>query len=148
MENTNREHRAIVLSLHPQYWEMMKAGEKRLEIRKTRPKGEGGYSVLVYITGGVGIVGEFYTDAFYELKTKPELDVWAIPPKESGTPYNLQKASCLTREQLLSYAGDKETLWGWHIVEPREYSGRLTLGDIGLKSAPQSWCYARLAGMT
>jgi predicted transcriptional regulator len=148
MERKEQRHRAIVLSLHPEYWEFIKAGEKHLEIRKTRPKGEGGYSVLVYITGGVGIVGEFYTDTFYEIKTEPQIEPWVLPKEETGIAYNLHKASCLTKEQLKSYAGDSKTIYGWHIIEPRQYSSKLTLGDVGLKSAPQSWCYARLAGIT
>lgn len=62
---------AIIISLHPEWWERMKAGEKLLEIRKTRPRGNGPYTVLVYVTGGVGVVGEFVCDCFYKLDTVP-----------------------------------------------------------------------------
>lgn len=133
---------AIIISLHPEWWERMKAGEKLLEIRKTRPRGNGPYTVLVYVTGGVGVVGEFVCDCFYKLDTVPEISAWALPPQETGTPYNLEKASCLTRKQLKAYAGDNgKPLWGWHITQLKEYAKTLSLPEVGMKKAPQSWCY-------
>ena len=42
-----RKYGAVVISLHPEWWKRMKAGEKLLEIRKTRPRGDGPYTVLV-----------------------------------------------------------------------------------------------------
>ena len=62
--------------LHPEWWERLKAGEKLLEIRKTRPRGNDPYTVLVYVTGGVGVVGEFVCDCFYKLDTMPEITPW------------------------------------------------------------------------
>lgn len=41
----------IIAALHEKWWVKMKAGEKLLEIRKTRPKEPGPFRVLVYITG-------------------------------------------------------------------------------------------------
>ena len=64
------ERKEVVISLHPEWWERMKAGEKLLEIRKTRPQGKGPFTVMVYVTGGVGVVGEFVCDCFYEIPTK------------------------------------------------------------------------------
>ena len=137
-----RSYVAIIISLHPEWWGRMKAGEKLLEIRKTRPRGNGPYTVLVYVTGGVGVVGEFVCDCFYKLDTVPGLPTWALPPQESGTPYNLERASCLTRRQLEEYAGGSgKPLWGWHISHVREYEKPLSLPEVGMKKAPQSWCY-------
>lgn len=142
----NSEYKDIIISLHQNWWEEMKAGRKLLEIRKTRPQGKGPYTVMVYITGGVGIVGEFVCDCFYRIDTK-EIPVFALPEDEAGTPYNLEKASCLTRQQLKEYAGDADKpLWGWHITQLMEYEYRLTLSDLGIKAAPQSWCYSKLGG--
>ena len=136
-------YREIILSLHPVWWEKMKAGLKPLEIRKSRPKGNGPYTVMVYITGGVGIVGEFTCDCFYELNTSP-LSIWALPPDGSGTPYNLEKASCLSLQQPEEYAGSSNaSMWGWHVTDVVEYERILSLSDIGIKRAPQSWCYAK-----
>lgn len=90
----------------------------------------------------VGVVGEFVCDCFYKLDTVPELPTWALPPQESGTPYNLERASCLTRRQLEEYAGGSgKPLWGWHISHVQEYEKSLSLPEVGAKKAPQSWCY-------
>lgn len=135
------EYKEIVLSLHEEWWKWMKAGEKLLEIRKTRPKGKGPYTVMVYITGGVGVVGEFVCDCFYEIPTK-QIPVWVLSEDEEKPPYNLQKASCLTRQQLQQYAGDTDKpLWGWHITQLQEYGQTFTLADLDIKTPPQSWCY-------
>lgn len=45
------ESDTIILSLHDRWWGKVLAGEKPLEIRKTRPAGKGPYRVLVYVTG-------------------------------------------------------------------------------------------------
>ena len=76
-------YRAIIISLHPEYWREIRLGAKLLEIRKTRPRGNGPYTVLVYVTGGVGVVGEFVCDCFYKLDTVPGLPTWALPPQDS-----------------------------------------------------------------
>ena len=139
-------NKAIIISLHEVWRERMKAGEKLLEIRKTRPQGKGPYTVFVYVTGGKGIVGEFTCDTFYKIDTQ-EIPAWALPDSEDGTPYNLEKASCLTRKQLKEYAGETEKpLWGWHITQLVNYDRRLSLGDLGVNRAPQSWCYAKIGG--
>ena len=116
-------YRAIIISLHPEWWQEIRLGHKLLEIRKTRPRGNGPYTVLVYVTGGVGVVGEFVCGCFYKLDTVPGLPTWALPPQESGT-------------------GDSgKPLWGWHISNVREYEKPLSLPEVGVKKAPQSWCY-------
>ena len=52
------------------------------------------------------------------------------------------KASCLTRKQLKEYAGrSTKPLWGWHITQLKEYVGAISLSEVGVKKAPQSWCY-------
>lgn len=134
--------RAVVISVHPEWWGRMKAGEKRLEIRKTRPRGSGPCTVLVYVTGGIGVVGEFVCDCFYRVGTVPEIEEWAVPPGKDGEPYSIEKASCLTRKQLEEYAGDSgKPLWGWHITQLKEYERAVSLAEVGMKKAPQSWCY-------
>ena len=147
MKKAERKRSVIVLSLHPEWWERMKAGDKLLEIRKTRPRGSSPYEVMVYITGGVGVVGEFACDCFYKIEAVPQIGPWALPEDESGIPYNLEAASCLTRQQLKEYAGeDGKPLWGWHVTDCREYSRTITLADLGIKKPPQSWCYAKIGG--
>ena len=59
----------IILSLHERWWKKMLAGEKILEIRKTAPtKKDREYRVLVYVTGGGGVCGEFICTDFMKIK--------------------------------------------------------------------------------
>ena len=121
----------IILSLHERWWKKMLAGEKILEIRKTAPtKKDREYRVLVYVTGGGGVCGEFICTDFMKIKMFPEL-------KETH-----KKQSCLTEKQIREYAGEsKKNLWGWAVTDVKEYYTPHPLGLYGLKKPPQSWCY-------
>ena len=64
----------VILSLHERWWKKMLAGEKILEIRKTAPaKKDREYRVIVYVTGGGGVCGEFICTDFMKIKIFPEL---------------------------------------------------------------------------
>ncbi len=57
--------RAVLLSIKPEWWEKILAGEKDLEIRKTAPRaGAGGPEpwpllVLAYVSGTGAVLGQF-----------------------------------------------------------------------------------------
>ena len=57
--------RAVLMSMKPQWWEKILAGEKLLEIRKSAPKGGAGEPepwpllVLVYVSGTGAVQGQF-----------------------------------------------------------------------------------------
>ena len=53
----------VILSLHQKWWQKMAAGEKVLELRKTKPQCKAPFRVLVYVTGGAGVLGEFICPA-------------------------------------------------------------------------------------
>ena len=59
----------VILSLHQKWWKKMAAGEKVLELRKTKPQCKAPFRVLVYVTGGVGIVGELSARKFWKSRT-------------------------------------------------------------------------------
>ena len=67
------ESDTIILSLHDRWWKKILAGEKQLEIRKTRPAGKGPFRVLVYVTGTGEIKGEFICNSFFKIRTIPEV---------------------------------------------------------------------------
>ena len=64
----------VILSLHQKWWQKMAAGEKVLELRKTKPQCKAPFRVLVYVTGGVGIVGEFICPEVLEIKNFEEAE--------------------------------------------------------------------------
>ena len=137
----------IVLSLNPEWWERMKAGTKRLEMRKSRPRGNGPYRVLVYCTGNVGVVGEFDCDCFYFFETPDIKANMVVLPEDNGLMRTLESVTGLKKEKLLEYAGEAgKPLWGWHVTRVHEYIAPLSLPEISLKMKrpPQSWCYLKL----
>ena len=85
----------IILSLHDRWWGKVLAGEKPLEIRKTRPAGKGSYRVLVYVTGTGEIKGEFVCKEILKIRTIPEVQSRAGLQK-----IDVQAGSCLTGQQL------------------------------------------------
>jgi len=118
----------VLLSLHPQYWELIKSGQKTLEIRKTKPQGMFlPFRVIVYCTGGIGVVGKFDCDVLRQTIDIP----------------SLTEGSCLTLDELLAYA-DGKPLCAWHIQENSvvEYECPIPLERAtGLERPPQSWQY-------
>ena len=137
------ESDTIILSLHERWWNRIRAGEKQLEIRKTRPAESGQFRVLVYVTGSGEIRGEFTCDKFYKIRTIPE------PPEEVritgfSDRVNVRDGSCLTKQELKEYAGKSgKPLWGWHMSKVKEYYTPHPLSLYGLKRPPQSWQYYR-----
>ncbi len=129
----------VLLSLHKRWWDKIRTGEKRLEIRKTFPQAISiPFRVLVYVTGGVGVCGEFICPHIYKIRTIPEVQ------ERAGVTgrVNVQAASCLTAEQLKEYAGNQgKALRGWQIEGVKEYEAPVPLELYGVKRAPQSWQY-------
>ena len=120
----------ILLSLKPKYWDLIKAGKKTIEIRKTKPQNMFyPFRVIVYVTGGIGVVGKFDCNQIIE----------TIRPAQFAG----DGKSCLTEEELHEYAAGKP-LCGWYIKEGSvaEYETPFPLERAtGLKHPPQSWQY-------
>lgn len=118
----------ILLSLHPKYWELMKTGEKTIEIRTTKPTiVHMPFRVIVYLTGNGGVVGKFDCNELIE----------------TIRPAHLVNGSCLTESELIHYARGRR-LCGWRIQPGSvvEYESPLPLEyATGVKRPPQSWMY-------
>ena len=106
----------------------MAAGEKVLELRKTKPQCKAPFRVLVYVTGGVGIVGEFICPEVLEIKNFEEAE---------------RKARFLHMIFTIMQQGSRNKVYGWEVSTVREYEKPLTLETLGIKRAPQSWQYVR-----
>ncbi|MEO2293093.1 hypothetical protein ABG885_07465, partial [Bifidobacterium longum] len=50
-------------------------------------------------------------------------------------------AACLTEKEFDEYAKGADMLYAYRLENPIRYGKPKTLSDIGLKRAPQSWCY-------
>lgn len=119
----------IILSLHQKWWKKMVAGEKALELRKTRPRCKTPFRALVYITGGIGIAGEFICPEVFEIKDFKEAE----------------EKSKVSAHDIHSYASSgKHKVYGWEVSAVKEYEKPLALKALGIKRAPQSWQYVKL----
>lgn len=118
----------ILLSLHKKYWDLIKNGRKTIEIRKTKPqKIFYPFRVIVYVTGGIGVVGKFDCDEI----------------RQTIRPEDFAKASCLTADELYAYSAGKP-ICAWHIQEGSvvEYDFPFPLKiATGFDTPPQSWRY-------
>lgn len=118
----------VILSLYQKWWQKMAAGEKVLELRKTKPQCKAPFRVLVYVTGGVGIVGEFICPEVLKIKNFEEAE----------------RKSKVSAHDIHNYAaGSRNKVYGWEITAVKEYPRTVTLEELGMKRAPQSWQYMR-----
>lgn len=102
----------------------MVAGEKLLEIRKTKPKQPGPFRVLVYIPGTGCIYGSFICPEVLEVKNYEDIvDKSKVP-----------------LDKLNEYGAGKP-LAGWKVENVTEYNTPAPLKLYGLNKPPQSWCY-------
>ncbi len=132
--------KSVLISVHPKWWKKICTVighdekfkliyEKSVEVRKTRPKIDVPFKVLVYETKAIDrsrlivyvdgdepskyckgcgkVVGEFVCKCISE---------WYIDPQTKGYFITSEEltATCLTYEQLHEY-GNGKTLYGWHI---------------------------------
>lgn len=123
-----QEMAVVVISLHQKWWQKMAAGEKVLELRKSKPQCKAPFRVLVYVTGGVGVVGEFVCPEVLEIKNFEEAE----------------KKSRVPAHDIHNYAaGSRNKVYGWEITAVKEYPQAVALEELGMKRAPQSWQYVR-----
>lgn len=122
------EMQVVILSLHQKWWQKMAAGEKVLELRKTKPQCKAPFRVLVYVTGGAGVLGEFICPEVLEIKNFEEAE----------------KKSKVPARDIHNYAaGSRNKVYGWEVADVKEYPRAVTLEELGIKRAPQSWQYMR-----
>lgn len=144
--------KAVMLSIHKEWVDKIRAGEKTVECRKKRPKGiDVPFKVYLYETlpknknddrSAHRVVGEFVCDRLYNYTTYPFDDVKDLTDEE------MTRMSCLTMSELLEYESPRIEgtslycgLWGWHVTNYIHYERPKSLEEFGLKSAPQSWAY-------
>jgi predicted transcriptional regulator len=116
----------VIISLHEKWWHKMTAGEKLLEIRKTKPTIDGAYKVLVYITGTGCIYGQFICPEVLDVKNYEEI---------------VDKSN-VSLNELHEY-GKGKMLAGWKIENVIEYNTPHPLRLYGMERPPQAWCYYR-----
>lgn len=122
--------RAVLMSMKPQWWEKILAGEKLLEIRKSAPKGGAGEPepwpllVLVYVSGTGAVQGQFSCEGWVK----------------TNYLQFLERLSCVPLEDLEKYAGGPgKKLCGWVIKSAEKFDTPSPLAEFGLDRPPMSW---------
>ena len=159
--------KSVLLSIKPKYCELIAAGKKTIELRKTRPKIETPFKCFIYeclgkrlyndyfdYEGCGKVIGEFVCDGIILMA---DSGVYFA----SITDYDVTSC-CLNYRELHKY-GNGKNLYGWHISDlviydkPKEvsefYKHDNTYDNVfgwvfedrpkkvPIKRPPQSWCY-------
>ncbi len=119
----------VLQSIRPEWTKLIFTGQKRKELRKSKPAGiKFPFKVYVYETkpGAGAVIGE-YTCKVIATSKLPEYFI---------------NGSCVPLEDIKAYMG-KGKLAAWDISNVVLYSKPVPLSDFGLSRPPQSWCYVR-----
>lgn len=162
----------VVISIRPKWCRKILLEEKTIEVRKSKPKLDVPFICYIYCSWGNPqkdglfyheycgydmedysqdfisngkIIGEFVCDRVYQYASG----------NTRGTDISddeMIRMSCLSRRELEAYEFSREPkenciylvgLYGWHITNLVTYDQPRTLRNLGLKKAPQSWCYVK-----
>lgn len=162
--------KAVLISIRPEWVKKILAGEKTLEVRRTRPKLETPFKCYIYCANsGVAmgmwgkrgkVVGEFTCNKVTNLYSNSRF--WLNEDDVLQT--------CLSAAEMRKYANGANGLYGWHISDlvgydkPKELTEFRTWGKckscsksgyestaciydencmvpVVITKAPQSWCY-------
>ena len=169
--NEDIKMKAILMSIHPKWCNLIASGTKTIEVRKTAPK-DTPFKVYIYQTkyrggnfivnealntvyGGGKVIGEFVCDKV--IKTCG----WRLRgntgwcAKRTEAEEKFPTSACLTIDEIVEYAGGEgREVSGWHISDlkiydkPKELGMFLTpngtggvLGNHYLSHPPRSWQY-------
>lgn len=120
--------RAVLISIRPKWCEKIADGEKTIEVRRTRPKLETPFKVYIYCTagnlqyetqngmfcrmsGGKEVIGEFICDRVTDIFANSRF--WLNEDDVRHT--------CLTADEIRTYANGANMLYGWHISNLKIY---------------------------
>lgn len=120
--------KAVMISIHPKWCELIASGKKTIEVRKTRPKLDTPFKCYIYktMTGYVSrskendilvpvtygkVIGEFVCDNITRIAKTGYMGSGEIPTYKLGP--NLA-CSCLTYDELEEYAKGRP-VYLWHI---------------------------------
>ncbi len=145
--------KSIILSIHPQWAELIYSGEKTFELRKRVPqkvsrfyqsknqkKGYARFSkyltcapiVYLYETGTGLVTGYFTLGNIYGV------DMCEMTGKTSRL---ITKHSCVPWTDVLSYYKGCFSLFVWIVQRPERFKEPKSLASFNINRAPQSWSY-------
>lgn len=137
----------IIISIRKKWWDLIKSGEKTLELRKTIPKKaiadnlykgksepfrdsweyelKKAFVCLVYVPEEKAICGRFLCPGIEQIGEQSVYDKSRVPYKEQNR-YKRQ---------------GRGLLFGWKVGIVEEFKEKKPLSAYGLNRPPQSWQY-------
>ena len=149
--------KALLISIQPQWCELIASGKKTIEVRKTRPKIETPFKCYIYMTatkercrlweyitayqnskgeilnGSQKVIGGFICDRIEEFHE------WQLSPSGKFQEYEQRdldrflKESCISFEDVCEYRRNMpyyKPLYGWHISDLKIYDKPKDLGEF------------------
>ncbi len=140
----------ILLSVHPKWAQLILSGEKTVEIRRTMPK-RGTADVPPFRDGHSFILTQI---KLYLYETSPTKMI--VGEALCHTIYDLggcyrETFHCLRQDARLSVKEMENYLpesagYAFCLSKVVRYDQPLSLEEVGIKRAPQSWCYVNEGG--
>lgn len=122
------EKQAIILSIKPEYVEMILRGSKKFEYRKRLAK-ENISVIFIYSTfpcmrvvASVQVVGQL---------AAPPYELWKKTKEAAG----------ISRENYLAYFHGCKTAYAYELGDVEVFESEKELSDFGVSTAPQSFVY-------
>ena len=122
--------KAVLISIRPEWVEKIANGEKTVEVRKTRPKLDTPFKCYIYCTQGNDarrlrgswgkVIGEFVCDRVTNIFSNSRF--WLNEDDVRHT--------CLTADEIRTYANGAHGLYGWHISDFKLYDKPLPLNTF------------------
>lgn len=155
--------KAVLISIKPEWCELIAIGRKKLELRKTFPNLPIPFKCYIYQTKRSWVYRWAERLGFLKLaevlpqgqgKVIGEFICFAkLGHCEMANADLAERASCVRREDILKYANGKEVL-GWGICDLKIYDIPKPLSkfnhcgvnyhfDPPITRPPQSWCYVK-----
>ncbi len=141
-------NKAVLLSIHPKYCELIASGKKTIEVRKTRPKLEPPFKCYVYCTKDAKkyyyidefgnrqvelvpqkVIGEFVCDRIYEIGNFVSR---FVIENDIALTNRIARKSCLEFDDMRAYLGDKDG-YALHITDLEIYDTPKELGEFFVK---------------
>ena len=135
----------VLISIKPEWCELIMSGQKTIEFRKTGPKNKEPFKAIIYCSKGGKKI--YHNGHLLNGKVIGEFNSVA---HDLGAPRNfsdclveyLEKAGCVLYMHMLAYAEPK-SLFGWSITGYHNYTNPKELSELGIRRAPQSWQYIK-----
>ena len=132
--------KAVLISIKPEWCELIATGKKIIEIRKRRPKMIPPFKCYIYMTsgdasipdgkgmfhhhsGGRCVIGEFVCDKIIPIKVFPNGTI------QNYMFYNMEQ-SCVDYDDIVNYIGNGCDGYGWHISNVVIYDKLMLINEF------------------